>query len=128
MKAIIKSSKHIAWLLTSIIFFQSCHVYYHASVPVDEATKTNATQFKKLKTRNGKIYKLNSIEVVNGTIYGQRKTYGRVYDWCFKEEDIKSIQLQNVAKSNVEYSATRVEPFKSYITLLYYLHWRMGGC
>lgn len=101
MKPIVAFAKPIVFYLSFIMLFQSCQVYYHASVPLNIATETSGEQLKKIKTKDGEVYRLRRIEERNGRLYGQRTKGGITSYMSFTEEDIKSIQLQNVDLSQL---------------------------
>lgn len=85
--------------MVAIILFQSCKVYYKTSVPLNTAIYTSDKQMKKIKTLDGEVYKLRSIEKRNGRLYGKRTKSGITSYMNFTEQDIKSIKLQNKALS-----------------------------
>jgi len=83
------------------IIFQGCLVYKKPPVQLTEATHANIDYFKKVKTIDGRVFHLRTLQVRNNQAYGSTTKKGELKKLGFSVEEIEFIRLQNKQLSNV---------------------------
>lgn len=93
MKRIKMQSTFLLLLCSLGILFQSCRVYHHESVALNDAV--NSEKRVKIHNKNGKTLKFNRIEEIDEKFYGITE---RRYDLVKTElniEELDRVRLQN---------------------------------
>ncbi len=99
MKAIDKQIKLISLLLSVLILFQSCRVYRHKPVSLDEAVV--AQKRVKIKTEEGKTLKFKKVVFEDGKFYGVNKNRGEIEKTILSSGDLDKVRLHNKTMSIV---------------------------
>lgn len=99
MKRIIKAQKHLAILLAVAMLSQSCVVYQNTTVTLKDAIATKDMRYKKIKTYEGKKYKLRRIADVDGQLYGSKEEYGKLIPLGITPNDVASVWPQDKVSS-----------------------------
>ncbi len=93
MKTVKKQFRLIAILFSALLFFQSCRVYHHSSVTLEQAVKEQKRV--KIKTIDKKVHKFKRIEYENGVFLGINKVKGKIVKIPIDANEIEKLRLHN---------------------------------
>jgi hypothetical protein len=85
--------KWVSFILVLSILFQSCAVYKHKSVSLEEAAKTRH-RVMMVRTNDKKVY-FKRIQIIDGAYYGVMRVHGRKTKIKLDENDIKKLRPIN---------------------------------
>ena len=99
MKNLNKQFRLIVLLFTLLILTQSCRVYQHKSVTLDEAVKEQKRV--KMKMKDKKVYKFKRIEYEKDVFFGIKKVRGKLVKIPINANEIEKLRLHNKTLSVV---------------------------
>lgn len=99
MKTIKKQVKTIALMISVLMCFQSCKVYYRDSVSLEQAVNENKRT--KLETKNNQTFVFKSIIKEKDQYFGLKKEKGEIIKVQIYQKDIEKLRLQNKSLSTI---------------------------
>jgi hypothetical protein len=97
MKALVKQSKAIAFVLPMAILVQSCRTYNFRSVTLEEAAKDGRRV--KIKTKDKEVWKFKKVIYEHGQFYGLKRKNRKI---LIHPENIKKVKLHNRTLSIIQ--------------------------
>ena len=99
MKALKKGLKHIAFLLTALLLFQSCVVYHKTPINLAQASEAHI-RTKVVKT-NGEIVRYKYITYEDNQFYGMNRRSGEWIKTPLNQEDLAKVQTKDKTGSTL---------------------------